>query len=50
LTFVVDGGNSSGAGSGSSKKNEAIVGTVPGIGALVIVGMAAILNALAVTF
>jgi hypothetical protein len=39
----------SGSGSGSSKKNEGIVGTVPRMGALVIVAMAAILNAVAVT-
>lgn len=38
----------SGTGSGSSKKNGAIAGTVPRMGALVIVAMAAILNAMAV--
>lgn len=38
---------SNSTGSGSSKKNEAVVGTVPGMGALVVV--AAILNAMAAT-
>jgi hypothetical protein len=35
--------------SSGSKKSEAIVGTVPGVDALVIVAMAAIFNAMAVT-
>lgn len=42
-------GSGSGSGSGGSKKNEGIVGTVPRMDALVIVAMAAVLNAVAVT-
>jgi hypothetical protein len=42
-------GSGSGTGSGGSKKNEAIAGTVPKMDALVIVAMAAIVNAVAVT-
>ena len=48
LTSAANG--TTGTGSGSSKKNEAIVGTVPKMGALVIVAMAAVLSAMAVTF
>jgi hypothetical protein len=51
LTSAANGTNSSsGTGSGSSKKNEAIVGTVPKMDALVSVAMAAVLGAMAVTF
>jgi hypothetical protein len=52
LTSAANGTSNStgsGTGSGSSKKNGAIVGTVPRMDALVIVAMAAILNAMAVT-
>ena len=47
LTSLVNGTDST--GSTGSKKNEAIVGTVPEMDALVIVAMAAIFNAMAVT-
>jgi hypothetical protein len=49
MSAAANGTNSTGSstGSGSSKKNAAMEGTIPRMDALVIVAMAAILNAMA---